>query len=628
MVSLQLIRTWTVALLGGFFACSAAIAEDDTMIDPPDRVARLSFIEGAVSLQPADAPDWIDAAINRPLTSSDRIWADSGARAELQIGTVTLRLDENTGFAFTTLDDEVMQIQLTDGAMTLHVRSLDANETLQIDTSNATVSIRQPGEYAIATEANGERTTVKTRSGEAEATGADGHGYIVRDGEQGVFSGTEQLSSILTQVAPRGAFEAWAYTRENVQTQSVATHYVSPAVVGYQDLDRNGTWAYEPEYGNVWQPTTYVFEDWAPYRYGRWVWMTPWGWTWIDDAPWGFAPFHYGRWTYLRERWCWVPGPMHRRPTYAPALVAWVGPPNFATDFTNVGWFPLGPRETYMPGRRTSWRYFQAVNSTNAAFTDSTQLTNAYNGRGRPNDYRNRAAPHAVTVIDREGFVGARRAGAKEIDGNDLRRWQNRATPPPIEPGRESRLGAQTSQRLPPQQHLQVSQSQRVARQPLAHPPRVQRPATTQPTVRTQPSPPAAPLPANRSSSSARAQAGNGFARHDRAQPPNDSAQAAARPTQLSNARELPRRNNAMPTAQAPARAQPPRLVQKQQSRPEPSHPRRARTVEQPPQRNSNNRTMAPSARGQEHATPGQRSASARNAESTTPASTRRNDRY
>ncbi len=36
--------------------------------------------------------------------------------------------------------------------------------------------------------------------------------------------------------------------------------------------------------------------DWTPFRDGRWAEIAPWGRTWIDNAPWGFAPAHYGRW--------------------------------------------------------------------------------------------------------------------------------------------------------------------------------------------------------------------------------------------------------------------------------------------------------------------------------------------
>ena len=423
------------------------------MNDPPDRVARLSFVQGAVSVDPADAEEWIDATLNRPVTSGDRIWVDADSRAELQVGTATIHLDEYTGFSFTLLDDGVARMSLTDGAMALHVQALQPAETLEIDTPNATVMIRAPGEYSIDTEESGDRTTVKTRTGRAEVTGSDQHTYPVDANEQGVFTGNDELSSIMTQVARRSAFETWASERENLETHSVAARYVSSGVVGYQDLDRYGTWTQEPEYGNVWQPTTLVVSNWAPYRFGRWVWVSPWGWTWIDDSPWGFAPFHYGRWTYLRQRWCWVPGPIRARPSYAPALVAWVGPPSFGVDFrTNVGWFPLGPREIYIPARHTSWQYFNNVNSANAMFVDNNQLMNAFNGRAPHGDYRNRAAPHAVTVVDRDAFIGAHHTGATrvEVDADDLRNWRDQARPPNLDPNRDSLLGARPSAHVPP----------------------------------------------------------------------------------------------------------------------------------------------------------------------------------
>ena len=56
-----------------------------------------------------------------------------------------------------------------------------------------------------------------------------------------------------------------------------------------------------PEYGTVWFPHVTIV-GWAPYRYGHWAWISPWGWTWVDDAPWGFAPFHYGRWVFVARR--------------------------------------------------------------------------------------------------------------------------------------------------------------------------------------------------------------------------------------------------------------------------------------------------------------------------------------
>jgi hypothetical protein len=91
-----------------------------------------------------------------------------------------------------------------------------------------------------------------------------------------------------------------------------------------------------------------------------------------------------------------------------------VGPPSFGVNFREVGWFPLGPREIYIPGYRNSWRYFHSVNAWNSM--DNTALSNAYNGRNQNFNYRNRGAPHAVTVIDHDAFVSARRTHGQRVD--------------------------------------------------------------------------------------------------------------------------------------------------------------------------------------------------------------------
>lgn len=87
---------------------------------------------------------------------------------------------------------------------------------------------------------------------------------------------------------------------------------------GYEGLDQYGRWDNQPGYGQVWMPTT-VAVGWAPYHDGHWAWIAPWGWTWVDDAPWGFAPYHYGRWAFFgnvgagyRDRMAWLPF-THRR---------------------------------------------------------------------------------------------------------------------------------------------------------------------------------------------------------------------------------------------------------------------------------------------------------------------------
>ena len=273
---------------------------------------------------------------------------------------------------------------------------------------------------------------MKTRRGECDVTGASPQGYLVGANEQGVFAG-DPLQAELAPVTRRNAFEVWSNTREDRQSRSTGARYVAAGTIGYQDLDTYGSWSHDAEYGDVWRPTTIVVRDWAPYRYGRWVWVGPWGWTWIDDAPWGFAPFHYGRWAYVRQHWCWVPGPPRARAIYAPALVAWAGDPG--RGFNNVGWFPLGPRDIYLPGYQASWRHFRAINAANAWRLNDAALSNAYHGRGSAFEYRNRNAPHALTSVSRDAFVSAQRtrepnAHVESEDDAFLARARSRARYP------------------------------------------------------------------------------------------------------------------------------------------------------------------------------------------------------
>ena len=160
--------------------------------------------------------------------------------------------------------------------------------------------------------------------------------------------------------------------------------YVNPGTIGGEDLNGYGTWEDNGDYGAVWYPTNVAY-DWQPYRNGHWTWVAPWGWTWIEAEPWGFAPFHYGRWNRFGDRWGWIPGPPVVRPVYSPALVAFVGGGSFSVGVT--AWFPLGPREVYQPWYQTSPRYINRVNVSNIYNRNVTDVRNIYNQRTVVNNY-------------------------------------------------------------------------------------------------------------------------------------------------------------------------------------------------------------------------------------------------
>ncbi|HWK75058.1 MAG TPA: DUF6600 domain-containing protein [Povalibacter sp.] len=425
-----------------------AAHSQEPVVDPPGRVARLSHVDGEVALAPAGSEEWAEAVLNRPLTSGDRLWVDVGSRAELQMGSASVHLGQSSGFSFVDLDDDQLHMKLTEGVATVRVQRKREDESIEIDTPNATVRLLHPGEYHIEVNEDGDQTVVKTRSGESEVEG-EHQSFTVAANEEGVFKGTDRLTESIEPLGPRTAFEAWANDRDRPEQESQSSRYVSRDVIGYRDLDRYGDWISEPGYGYVWRPT-YVVSGWAPYRYGRWVWVSPWGWSWIDDAPWGFAPFHYGRWAYLRSSWYWVPGPIYARPVYAPALVAWTGTPGFSVSLSfgsGIGWFPLGPREAFMPAYRYSPRYIRSINVWHTTVINNTYV---YNGRGR-HTYLYGRDPRAVTVVDRGQFVGGRRIDGhwRRTDARDLRRWEHDARPPAIAPDRDSVLASRVVGRPP-----------------------------------------------------------------------------------------------------------------------------------------------------------------------------------
>lgn len=423
---------------------------EEAVVDPPGRVARLSLAEGEVSVAPAGTDEWAEAVVNRPLTSGDRVWVDKGGRAELQVGSATLHIDEGSGVSIIDLDDDVLHLSVTEGSMTVRVLRKRDNESIAIDTPNTTVAVLRPGEYHIEASSDGDQTIVGTRNGESEVINGE-KSWRVTANQEGTFKGTSELSASIDPLGPRTAFEDWANDRNRRSENPVASRYVSSEVVGYEDLDRHGTWANEPAYGYVWTPS-YVVAGWAPYRYGRWTWVSPWGWSWVDNSPWGFAPFHYGRWAYLHSRWCWVPGPRYIRPVYAPALVAWSGSPGYGVAIgAGIGWFPLGPREVYVPGYRYSRGYLHNVNVSNTIIVNNTYINNVYNGRGGRHDYRYGRDPRFVTVVDRDRFVGGR-----PIDGHwsqvpeaDLRQRRNDPRPPALAPNRDSVYAARVLGRVP-----------------------------------------------------------------------------------------------------------------------------------------------------------------------------------
>jgi len=378
--------------------------------DPPSRAARLNYITGAVSLAPAGLPDeWGEAFVNRPLTVGDRLWADTGGRAELRLGSTALRIDGGTSLDILDISDRMLQVSIDQGRAQVRTRGGNGGNA-EIDTPAAAVVLNGAADVRVDVDASTGRTFIAVRFGRANIY-TPSESFDLGSGETTRIDADGRYYTV-GRAAARDAFDNFAYTRDQRWREP---RYVSSEMTGYEDLDSYGAWQPAAEYGNVWFPRQ-VANDWVPYRDGRWVWVEPWGWTWVDNAPWGFAPFHYGRWVQVNNRWGWWPGERVQTPVYAPALVAFFGGDNLGISVSvgvgpAVGWFPLGYRDPYIPWYTASPAYRrsvnvayvrdpvvlnQVVNITNVNVTNVTNIRYAHRDR---ND--------VATVVPRQTFVSA-----------------------------------------------------------------------------------------------------------------------------------------------------------------------------------------------------------------------------
>ena len=276
----------------------------------PERVVRLSYVEGEVAFRGAqetashELPD-------RPLIPGDGVTTERGGRAELSLGTATIRLDEQTDSSIVDLDATTVRIQLNEGTASVVLHDLSEDETFEIDTPNSAITLQEPGEYRLEVSAD-DATTLTVQSGTAEV-GTPAGQVRVADGQRVRIEGRDAFAS-LTAPPSEDAFDDWVRSREQALADEESRYAESD---DNQQLDRYGEWYDEPNYGRVWMPS-YSYGGYDPFSYGSWQ-RVGFGWSWIDPTPLNFHTFHRGRWAYShhRNRWCWVPEREHHTPRIA-----------------------------------------------------------------------------------------------------------------------------------------------------------------------------------------------------------------------------------------------------------------------------------------------------------------------
>jgi Family of unknown function (DUF6600) len=383
-------RQLLIGCWGSLVAAGMLMAQEPA--DPSSRVARLNYMDGPVSFRQGSIAEWAPATLNYPLTTGDHLWVDRDARAELHIGATAIHLAPRTAFAILELDDHVTQMTVAEGTLYLRVPRMDGDEIIEIDTPNGSASVQKPGDYRVDVDVSHNATSITVRSGQAQASG-NGRSFTVRPGRMMQLVAAADVADFQQAPAP-DPWEDWCVGRDLLAERSmeISDNYLAPETIGAEDLGEYGVWSVDASYGPVWTPGN-LPTGWAPYRCGHWAYIQPWGWTWIDDAAWGFAPFHYGRWVLTATGWVWSPGIRNIRPVYLPAIVAFVSGGGLSASIAGragriTAWIPLGPGEAFRPNYRASEAYLRRVN-------DGSKTVTSYVNR------------EGMTVVPLPIFVGA-----------------------------------------------------------------------------------------------------------------------------------------------------------------------------------------------------------------------------
>ncbi len=390
--------SWSAAAVA-----SLALVAANAFADAPGRVARLAEYAGDVRVA-SQADGWQPAYRNNVITAGDNLWVSDGGRAELDVGPLQVWLSGGANIYFERFDDQNLVARLASGIIAVRIRQWEPRDAMRVATEHGEVSFTQPGLYFVTAGNRSFPSVVATRFGQAELNTFGRINAVNRDETFAFDQGGTRFDRFAYAGVASGGFESWVVARDRriERWESRNRGYFNPWMVGVRDLDDHGYWESNYEYGRVWYPNT-VSSNWAPYRYGRWSWVQPWGWTWVDDAPWGFAPFHYGRWVRVGGRWAWCPGSYVGRAVYAPALVTFYGGNGWSVN-ASVGptysWVPLGWNEPYVPWYTYSPNYWRTVNRP--------YVRNSAEDPWRPPAYVHASVPGAITTIAAAGLISGR----------------------------------------------------------------------------------------------------------------------------------------------------------------------------------------------------------------------------
>jgi hypothetical protein len=397
--------------------------------DGPGRgVARISLMNGDVSVRRGDSGDWVAAAINGPLMADDRVLTGPGARAEVQLNYYNrVRLAGDAEVRFPGLEWHKYEIQVASGTIVFSALP-GSNDQIEFATPAAALRPLAPGSYRI-TVLGGDAVEFTVRRGEADIYTPKGSRRLTPGRSMRVHLAEDGMPEFqMTAEIARDGFDEFNAARDQELSQVKSYEHMSRDIEGGEDLDNAGEWVDQAPYGYVWRP--YVSPDWAPYQDGRWMWEDYYGWTWLSYDPWGWGPYHYGRWFY-NGGWYWYPGGFGARLWWRPALVGFFGWGGFGIGlgFGGFGWVPLAPFELFHPWYGHGYFGGGRWGGFNQSITRNVNITNVY---------RNARVAGGVHGTSAQNFGRGSVGRGSTVPASELSHASAMHGPLPVTPGRES----------------------------------------------------------------------------------------------------------------------------------------------------------------------------------------------
>ncbi|HEY6412835.1 MAG TPA: DUF6600 domain-containing protein [Edaphobacter sp.] len=310
-----------LALTGCFLAGFTATARAyDT---PPPRAARLSYLQGSVTVVRMDNTGSDTAQLNMPLAQGLRVMTGEDGQAEIEFEDGSLvRLTPNSSLSLDHLSADSggnfqTQLSLVQGLIYAELRAvskyayqLNVDGTVVSPVENATIRINLDEPPAVIAVLTG-RAHVEHAGSEDSA----GYRTDVRGGEMLTSDSSDTSRYFLSQQITQDSWDSWNEERDQTAADEAARRTAARDSLegdhgyGWSDLDANGSWYDVPGQGKVWQPTVAMDANFDPYGYGSWVWYPGSGYVWASGYSWGWTPFRCGNWSFWNGfGWGWAPG--------------------------------------------------------------------------------------------------------------------------------------------------------------------------------------------------------------------------------------------------------------------------------------------------------------------------------